>query len=180
VTSALDLGPDPNLPRVLVADPPWSFDDKLPGPGRGAAKHYACMSLREVANFEIPRMHPDSYLFLWRVASQVAEAYTVVAAWGFTPKSEIVWLKETKTGKIAFGMGHHVRASHESCILAVRGSPKPRNRSVRSVFSAPVGEHSEKPEAFFDLVEALCAGPFVELFARRRRDGWDCRGAECP
>ena len=166
--------------RVLVADPPWSFNDKLPGPGRGAEKHYDVMDLDGIKNFKLPPLADDCYLFMWRVSSQVPEAYEVVKAWGFHHKSEIVWEKLTKHGKPWFGMGHHVRAAHETAIIAVRGSPKPLVRNIRSRFAAkvPEGRHSAKPEEFFDIVEAMCQGPFVELFARRHRPGWSCRGNE--
>ena len=117
---------------------------------------------------------------MWRVSSMVEEAYEVVRSWGFRPKSEIVWNKLTATGKPWFGMGRTVRASHETAIIAVRGKPQPISKSVRSVFSAVAlkEKHSAKPEAFYDLVEQLAAGPYVELFARRQRDGWTCLGNE--
>ena len=112
------------------------------------------------------------------MSSQVEEAYRVVRAWGFVPKSEIVWEKLTSSGKPWFGMGRYVRASHETCIVAVRGRVQPLVRNIRSRFSAPGGRHSEKPEVFYDLVERLAPGPYVELFARRQRPGWTCLGDE--
>jgi site-specific DNA-methyltransferase (adenine-specific) len=166
--------------RVLCADPPWSFGDKLPGASRGAEKNYPVLGLDEICAFELPPIESDAYLFLWRVSSQVEEAYRVVRAWGFVPKSEIVWEKLTANGKPWFGMGRHVRASHETAILAVRGRPRPLSRSVRSRFAAPAGKHSEKPEAFYDIVEQLSGGPYCELFARRQRPGWTCLGNEMP
>jgi len=105
--------------------------------------------------------------------------------WGFTPKTEIVWLKKTAHGNRWFGMGRTVRAEHETCIIATRGRPKVLNHSVRSTFvtdfaglSAQVGRHSEKPEEFYKIVETLFDGPYVELFARRQRPGWTCQGDE--
>jgi N6-adenosine-specific RNA methylase IME4 len=165
--------------RVLVADPPWAFDDKLPGPGRGAEKHYGVLSVSDICQFELPPLADDCYLFMWRVSAMVEEAYRVVRAWGFTPKSEIVWLKRTALGKRWFGMGRHVRAEHETCIVAVRGRPQVKRRDVRSTFEALAERvHSRKPEAFFELVESLVDGPYVELFARRQRPGWTCLGNE--
>jgi|SRR6185369_11725170 len=166
--------------RVLVADPPWPFGDKLPGNSRGAEKNYRVMSIYDICRLELPPLADDAYLFLWRVSSQVEEAYRVVREWGFTPKSEIVWEKLTAGGKPWFGMGRHVRASHETAILAVRGRPKPTSRSVRSRFAAPAGAHSAKPEAFYDLIEQLAEGPYCELFARRQRPGWTCIGDQMP
>lgn len=112
--------------RTIVADPPWVFQDKLPGPGRGAEKHYRVMSqldiesylpclLRTQATLEAQSIAvlgaganigvtADAWLFLWRVASQQEEALRVVRAWGFVPKAEIVWVK-TKACKRCKGSG---------------------------------------------------------------------------
>src|SRR5688500_14613398 len=111
--------------RVLVADPPWSFGDKLPGAGRGAEKHYDVLSVDDICAFAVPPTEPDALLFLWRVSSQQEEALRVVRAWGFKPHSEIVWDKLTVGGKPFFGMGRIVRGSHETCIIATKGrTPK--------------------------------------------------------
>jgi N6-adenosine-specific RNA methylase IME4 len=165
---------------VLEADCPWRFGDKLPGNGRGAEKHYPCMSVADLCAFPLPPLAGDCALFFWRVAAMQREALDVIDAWGFTPKTEIVWQKTTKTGKKHFGMGRIVRASHEVCLVATRGRPVVMDRSVRSTFSAPVGRHSEKPPAFYDIVERLFDGPYVRLFARSQRPGWVSLGNELP
>ena len=170
--------------RVLEADPPWSFGDRLPGNGRGAAKHYECMSIDAIRRLVLPPLADDCVLLLWRVAAMQEEALSVVRAWGFTPKSEIVWVKTTgateDTGavRLAFGMGRQVRACHEVCLIATRGKVKPLHHSQRSVFFAPRTRHSEKPAGFYDLVESLYEGPRVRLFARSERPGWTSVGSE--
>jgi N6-adenosine-specific RNA methylase IME4 len=175
--------------RVVVADPPWKFSDRLPGGGRGAVKHYDCLSTRDIIRFPLPPIADDALLFLWRVASMQVEALDVMRIWGFAPKSEIVWIKtREKSGVVqpfgpkgkglALGMGRYVRGSHETCLIGRRGKGKVRDRSVRSIFFAPRGGHSEKPELFFEIVEQLSGGPYVELFARRQRKGWQCLGLE--
>lgn len=175
---------------VVVADPPWKFNDKLPGDGRGAEKHYKVLTTRDIEEFRLPPIADDALLFLWRVSSQVEEAVRVCRAWGFVPKSEIVWVKVSKhhaapapvQDALAFGMGRYVRLCHEVCMVASRGRGNLliQNRSMRSVFFAPLGRHSEKPEVFFDMVESLAPAPgtCVELFARRQRPGWLCLGDE--
>lgn len=194
--------------KCIVADPPWSFGDKLPGAGRGAEKNYTVMTVDDICGMKGRRASDGAYLiemcgehyeiasdallFLWRVSSQVEEAYRVVRAWGFVPKSEIVWIKTTKPlencvmGKpmtmptLHFGMGRYTRGSHETCIIAARGKAIPliKNRSTRSVFYAPTGAHSQKPAEFYKIVEDLCEGPRLELFARGQREGWTCVGDE--
>ena len=167
---------------VICADPPWRFRDTLPGPKRGAAAHYPTMSLAELKVFQLPPLADDCTLFMWRVASMQEEALELVRAWGFIPKSELVWKKLTAKGNRWFGMGRRVRMEHEVAIIATRGRPVVRDHSVRSVFEAvvPGGRHSAKPDEFFLLVERLQSGPYVELFARQTRRGWTTYGNEIP
>lgn len=172
--------------RILVADCPWKFDDKLPGDGRGAEKNYACLELHELMRFPLPALAPDAILFFWRVASMQQEALDVIRAWGFTVKSEIVWTKRTKNDKAAIGMGRYVRNAHEVCLIATRGKAAPliADHGVRSVFEleAPLGKHSAKPKEFFDLVEKLVGtdGVMAEMFGREPRAGWHVFGNEIP
>jgi N6-adenosine-specific RNA methylase IME4 len=204
--------PDPKLYSVVVEDDPWPFNDKLPGEGRGADKQYETeLTVDQIINrqgfsFYYPKVDDDAILFLWRVSSQVEAAYAAVRARDFVPKSELVWRKLTKYGKRHIGMGHTVRAEHETCIIAVRGSSSyvVRDKSVRSVFEAATpcyepnhpkvlsGEkkvggiiHSAKPLEFYAIVEKMCSGPYVELFGRPTtldwyRPGWTVYGNEIP
>ena len=99
-------------------------------------------------------------------------------AWGFRPVCELIWVKMTSGGKPWFGMGHTVRGAHERCIIGVQGKPAVLCHSIRSVFYGEAGRHSEKPEAFFQLVQELSPGLYLELFGRKRRDGWTVLGDE--
>lgn len=177
--------------RCIVADPPWAPRDKLPGKSRGAAKQYPVMSTDKVVSLAaVSRKGPlrvmdqlvseHAVLFLWRLASMQEDALRVAEMWGFRAVSEIVWQKLTVNGKPHFGMGRTVRGSHETALICIRGrsSKVITSHRVRSVFAAPVPSingrpiHSAKPDEFFAIVEELCAGPRLELFARKRRDGW--------
>jgi N6-adenosine-specific RNA methylase IME4 len=186
-----------NLFTTIVADPPWKFGDALPGDSRGAAKNYSTMTNTDIERFLLSesmgldpetwmnvhlasRIASDARLFLWRVASMQEEALRVMRAWGFVPKAEIIWLKKTTTGKRWFGMGRQVRMEHEVCLIGTRGRPPVLSKSIRSTFEAPYTRHSGKPDAFFDLVESLSPGPYLELFARRQRHRWHCIGDELP
>jgi N6-adenosine-specific RNA methylase IME4 len=136
--------------------------------------------------FPLPPLADDALLLLWRVAAMPLDALEVCRAWGFVPKSEIVWVKtpahtDAENPRLAFGMGHYVRAAHEVCIVATRGRFKVADRSVRSVFLAPRGRHSAKPEEFYALAQRLGGeGPYAELFARTPRPGWLQVGDELP
>lgn len=164
--------------QTIVGDPPWPFKDKLPGKGRGAVKHYATMTLQEICDYPLESIADDARLFLWTVAAMPGEALLTMQAWGFRPAGELIWVKLTSTGKPWFGMGRTVRGAHERCMIGVRGKPELLSRSVRSVFTAKVSRHSEKPEEFYGLVEGLSPGPYLELFGRREREGWTVLGNE--
>lgn len=172
--------------RTVVADPPWRFGDSLPGKGRGASKHYATMRTGDICRLALPPIAPDALLFLWRVAAMQEDALAVAKAWGFTVKSEIVWVKTTgdvsssTMPTLAVGMGRYTRASHETCLICSRGEGSKLivDRGVRSVFFAPRGAHSAKPDEFFRLVQRLAAGPYLEIFGRKTRPGWHVVGDE--
>jgi len=182
--------------RVILADCPWEARDQLPGPKRGAKKIYkSTMPIRDIMALRIPPTTEDALLFFWRVSWMVPEAYDVIRAWGFTAKSEFVWVKtkyvegteippgidEPTPGPM--GMGWYARMQHEVCIIAAkgRGASLIQDHAVRSVVYAPkTPTHSEKPEAAYQLIERLIGGlsPRVELFARVARPGWECWGNE--
>lgn len=169
--------------KVLVADPAWKFRDKLPGESRGAAKNYECMTTSAICKMDlaVDRTEPNVVLFLWCVESMQRDALAVVSAWGFKEKTSLVWEKLTKLGHPHFGMGRYLRASHERCIVAVRGKCPPAVRNVRSRFAAPVGRHSAKPDLFYELVETLYPdAEWHEMFSRTRREGWLQTGLELP
>ena len=161
-----------------------AFGDALPGKTRGAVKNYRTLSVAEIERFPLPPIADDALLLLWRVSAMVEEALCVCRAWGFQVKSEIVWVKTTGDGdstKLSFGMGRFVRAAHETCIVAARGRAASQviDHSVRSVFLAPRGAHSEKPAEFYKLAERLFPAPRCEMFARGApRPGWIRYGDE--
>lgn len=169
---------NPSLAGVLYADPPWKFGDRLPGPGRGAAKHYRTMSVFEIMRFPLPPLAPDCWLFLWRVHTHQREAFQVLEAWRFEYASEIVWVKTSKSGKPRMGMGRTIRQAHEVCILARRGRPEQLSRAIDSVILAPRGRHSAKPLEMYERIEKFAPGPYVEIFAREQRPGWVSLGDE--
>jgi N6-adenosine-specific RNA methylase IME4 len=166
--------------RVLLCDPPWKFGDSLPGPKRGASSHYDTLTVDEIKAFPLPPLADDCVLVMWRVAAMPEEALSVVRAWGFTPKAEIVWVKVLHHGskRVRIGMGRSVRNCHETAILATRGKPVRLSASEPSVIFAPRAEHSRKPLEMHRKLERMYGGPRHELFARRTVSGWRCEGNE--
>jgi len=188
--------------RCVLADPPWKYHDKLRmGVARSAEDHYKrvmttdqiCRLTEETgqhtAGFLKLMDHPiadDAALFLWVTGPFLlnGDGPRVCRAWGFEPKQLFTWVKgDLRNDAIVgpLGMGWQFRVDTEHLILATRGRvPALRHDQHNYVFVAPKGEHSAKPEELYDVIETQVPGPYLELFARQRREGWDAVGDELP
>lgn len=176
--------------RLIYADPPWSFATySRKGKGRSAEAHYDCMSLGDIKALPVlDWAAPDCVLLLWTTDPMLEKAIEVIHAWGFTYKTVgFYWAKCSiesstpifKPGEIIswpIGTGYWTRANPEQCLLATRGHPKRINADVPKLIVSPRREHSRKPDETYARIERLCDGPYLEMFARARRLGWDAWG----
>ena len=158
--------------RTIVADPPWRY--AAAATKADAGKHYSTMSLGEIMALRdtVQQLaEPDAHLWLWTTNAFIEEGYDVVRAWGFRPLTLLTWCKPQP------GVGYYLRNNTEHAILASRGTPLvPEEKAMASWYVWPRGEHSAKPEAFYDLVEQVSPTPYIELFSRRARLGWGTWG----
>jgi N6-adenosine-specific RNA methylase IME4 len=165
--------------RTIVADPPWTPDlgstwaTRFTDKARPQA-HYQTMSLDAIkaVAIDIPWVE-QAHLWMWAINQHVDWAFETARAWGFEPVTMLTWAKP------GLGVGQF-QSNTEHVVLARRGSRhgNPFEATGGTWFSWPRGRHSEKPDAFFDLVEQVSPGPYLELFARRQRLGWDTWGDE--
>lgn len=190
--------------RVILADPPWSFENwSAAGEAKNPKAHYDCMTAPEIAALPVERLAAkDCALFLWCTWPLMPEWTRVTDAWGFTFAGLAwEWIKfNPATGRYSFGGGYGTRKNLEPCLLATRGDPTLRGtvpgglfgaaqvpagvHSVRDFIEAmpldcirsPRREHSRKPDEQYARIETLFDGPYLELFARRRRPGWTSWG----
>lgn len=168
---------------TIVADPPWDVK-RLASPGAKAfGDHdaplqsvvlpYATMSIEEIKALPVSGMaETDAHLYVWTINRYIEDTYAIVRAWGFTPKTLLVWAK----APMGIGPGGAYSITTEYVLYASRGSLASTSRVDRTWWSWPRGRHSAKPDAFLDVVEQVSPGPYVELFARRARFGWDYWG----
>jgi N6-adenosine-specific RNA methylase IME4 len=115
----------------------------------------------------------DAHLYLWTTNRYLREAYYVAEAWGFFVSKPLVWVKEP----IGF-MGRPFTSSAEFVLFCRRGVLRHTANAGRQWWQWARSAHSAKPEAFLDIVELVSPGPYLELFARRQRLGWDTWGDE--
>lgn len=173
--------------RAILADPPWKFltwgqivSDRAPD--------YRLMTPDQIEDLPVEEIAADDcVLFLWITWPLLEHALRVIDAWGFTYKTcAFAWMKADVSTinmfpgpvDVSMKLGYWTRANSEACLLATRGKPKRLKADVRQGIIEPARQHSRKPDCVHERIERLVAGPYLELFARRRRPGWDCWGNE--
>jgi N6-adenosine-specific RNA methylase IME4 len=175
---------------AILADPPWQFNywadsDKAHGT---ANSHYGTMDTAAIEQLPVSSLAaPDCILFVWVCWPNLLDSLRVIEEWGFKYKTcAFAWTK-AHAGQFEMfqdvietymGLGYWSRANTEACLLATRGQPKRLNADVRQAIIAPRREHSRKPDGIHERIERLVAGPYLELFARQQRPGWDVWGNE--
>lgn len=182
--------------QTIVADPPWKQmgGSLIHGVGEGFAwqdltgrSHgpsrplpYPTMTVEEIAALPVADLaEEDAALYLWTTNAYVEQSFDIARAWGFKPSTLCVWAKNPMGG----GLGGAFGLSTEFFLYARRGSP-PEHRVVGSWFNWKrhyvngKPSHSAKPDPFYDLVETVSSGPYLEMFARRSRLAWDYWGDE--
>ena len=158
---------------VILTDPPWHFRT-WSSKGAGRSPVYDTMTFEQLAELPVAASAaPDCALFMWAVDSHLQTAFDLIEAWGFTYKTiGFIWVKPS------IGMGYWTRKQAEICLLGTRGKPKRLNAGISQVIKAPRREHSRKPDETYRCIEELVAGPYLEMFARQKRDGWASWGNE--
>ena len=145
---------------------------------------YSTLSLEEIKAIPVADVAaPSSHLYLWVPNALLAEGLAVLQAWGFTYKSNLVWHKIRKDGgPDGRGVGFYFRNVTELILFGVRGSLRtlPPGRRQVNFLATQKREHSRKPDEFYEIVESCSPGPYLELFARHRREDWENWGNEVP
>lgn len=163
---------------VIYADPEWRFEvySRDTGMDRAADNHYPTSSTDAICARPVSEIAADDCaLFLWATVPMLPDALRVMAAWGFGYKSHCIWAKDR------IGTGYWFRNQHELLLVGTKGSvPAPAmGTQIASLVDAPIGRHSEKPAAFYELIEGYFPTlPKIELNSRAARPGWDAWGYE--
>jgi N6-adenosine-specific RNA methylase IME4 len=160
----LGLTPVAGKYRSLVIDPPWRYDDDLMGRG---PPEYATMTHEELLALDVGQWAEDNcHLYLWVTNAFVPHAVELMARWGFQHNTMLTWAKPH------FGMGAHFRGQTEHVMFGIKGTLGTRRKDISTLFEAPVGKHSEKPEEFYEIVRRASYPPYGEAFQRQARPGF--------
>ena len=165
--------------KTIYADPPWNQT----GGGqskRGADRHYPLLKETEIIKVMSDalkdKVDDDAHMYMWVANNHLPEALRITEALGFKYVTNLVWAKPS------FGLGRYFRGQHEICIFATKGSGIKVRKDKNNISSLvgqsllPKRKHSQKPEEMYTLIEERSHGPYLEMFARQTRDGWDAWG----
>lgn len=169
--------------KTIYADPPWQFQNRT---GKVAPEHkrlarYETMCLEDIKRLPVADISEEkSHLYLWVPNALLPEGLEVMKAWGFDYKTNIIWEKVRHDGNPdGRGVGFYFRNVTEILLFGIRGGKNrtldPARSQVNLVRSIK-REHSRKPDEIVSLVESCSPGPYIELFARGERLGWDMWG----
>ena len=168
---------------TIYADPPWRFQNRS---GKVAPEHkrlnrYETMSLEDIKKLPVSEIAAEkSHLYLWVPNALLPDGLAVMEAWGFEYKSNLIWEKVRKDGEPdGRGVGFYFRNVTEILLFGVKGN-KNRTldpaRSQVNLIRTMKREHSRKPDEMVDLIERCSPGPYLEMFSRGDREGWDMCG----
>jgi N6-adenosine-specific RNA methylase IME4 len=161
----LNMAPVAGKYRTLVLDPPWPCESDFLG--RGAPK-YALMTRDQILALPVAQWADDRcHLYLWATNASLPFACECLATWGFAHKSVLTWVKPRR------GLGAHFRNTTEHVLFGMQGRLPTRSRRIATHFEAPVGEHSAKPDRFYEIVRAASFPPCGEAFQRKARPGFE-------
>ncbi len=181
---------------TILADPPWPYASPravVGNGGRGSAggrarnmiqvdvtSRYRTMSVEAIKRLPVHDLAAEAaHLYLWTTNAFMVEAHEVARAWGFQPKTILTWVKvRHQDGQPSMKAGYWYRSATEHIVFAVRGKQRLLGPAVPTAFLLPRLPHSVKPEFFCELIEEQSPGPYLELFARHLRPGWDSWGDE--
>lgn len=169
---------------VIYCDPPWEYNNA--GTRGAAANQYQTMSYEDLAQMPIKSLAADdSVLLMWGTWPKLNEAcLPLMKAWGFDYVTGFPWVKITSIArnlftseieiKVPYGVGFWARGTTELVLIGRRGNPTPPPNGFIGLLSENLF-HSRKPDDLYEYAEAI-QGPYLELFARRERQGWDVFG----
>jgi N6-adenosine-specific RNA methylase IME4 len=169
---------------TILADPPWQFMNRT---GKMAPEHrrlarYPTLGFEEIKELPVKELAlPESHLYLWVPNALLKEGLEVMESWGFTYKTNLVWYKVRKDGgPDGRGVGFYFRNVTELVLFGTRKNFRtlPPGRRQTNIMVSRKREHSRKPDEQYQIIEDCSPGPYLELFARQGRRGWDAWGNE--
>jgi N6-adenosine-specific RNA methylase IME4 len=169
---------------VITMDPPWQI--AVANVTRGVNISYEQLEVGVIGAIPLHYVQDNGYLFMWVIASQLANGVMMLQNWGYKLETYMNWVKISKCGRYMPSHGYYMQHTKESLLVGLKGRPPAemnkelfdtlivRQRGVRQ---------SHKPEELYEMIEQIFpAQMYLEVFARPHnlRTGWVSLGIELP
>lgn len=184
----------PTLPpgryRCVVIDPPWPMEkiEREVRADQGLALDYPTLpvfdgqpnddgepqDIEHVAAVPLVAADEGCHVYLWATQHFVPDALRLFEVWGVRYECVLTWVKPT--GPTPFSWMY----STEHVLFGRVGNLPLERKGIKLHFEAPAGrgQHSRKPDVFYERVLDASPAPRLEMFARTRREGFDPWGNE--
>lgn len=158
--------------QTIVIDPAWDYSEEGDDDAFGRIRpNYHTMPMEEIEALPIAQIADENcHLYLWVTNRTLYKAFRLIEAWGFRYITCLTWIKPH------FGVGNYFRSQTEHVLFGVKGKQPFKRHDVGTWFEAPCGQHSEKPDEFYSLVESCSYAPYIDIFGRKERTGWTVWG----
>jgi len=157
--------------KTIVIDPPWETKANIAG---RSGCDYAEMCIEDINTFfeEKVKEHIDdnAHIYLWTINNRLHDSFHLLEKWGFDYKTIVTWVKPS------IGMGNYFRNNTEHILFAVKGKLGIKQNDIPTWFKADKSKHSVKPDKAYETIERASHPPYVDIFGRKKRDGWDILG----
>lgn len=165
------------LYKTIVIDPPWETKSEMV---ERITPKYSQMSVDEVIKFIeeeiLEHIDEDAHIYIWTLNNRLHETFHIVEQLDLEYKNVITWCKVTKEGKPAIGVGGNFRNATEHIIFTTKGALSLKRQDLPTWFSAQRTTHSTKPDEAYELIEKASHPPYLDVFARKKREGWETMG----
>ena len=166
--------------NTIVIDPPYdiSMSGKVKRrPNKKEKLDYPTMSLKEIQNLPIQDLcNVGCHVYTWTTTKMLPYTFDILKSWDINYHLTMVW---TKPAGIAPCLGYVFGT--EFCLLGFAGKPMHKFKNIGKLnwfHHQSIKPHSTKPQSFFNLVEEMSPSNYLEMFARKKRNGWDLWGNE--
>ena len=163
--------------QTVVIDPPWNVERVLLPSHNDAAFPYQQMTLDEIKSIKLP-LADNAFVFLWTTHGYLRDSFSIIENdWGLEFVELLIWHKPNNNRPFA----NRPMINSEFIIMCKKG--KPELSSVKGFLTCFSWErngvkHSEKPDGFYDMIRGITPEPRVDMFGRRKIEGFDSWGNE--